>query len=168
MQALQKVIRNVVIVVLILGLLYFVVQNYSFVFSTTYEGQAMAVERVTQITAVIQTQVGADTQYSYAVKIRTLDQSGAQAVVTASSTDRQFSVVKPGECIRATLYPYPPWNLEKGGTYHNARLDQVVSCPKGMPRFDAPVGAGPDWQPPADPAAQQSPEGSMVAPPASK
>ncbi len=48
---------------------------------------------------------------------------------TSSAEDRQWQVVKKGNCVVATLYRYPPWDIERGGGFFNARLRQIYECP---------------------------------------
>ena len=113
----------------ILGVAGFVcIRYYSFVFSKSIQGEIIKVERVNQGTAIIagQPNVPASQLFSFAVAVR--DKEGA--IHTASSEDRQWAVAQPGQCALVRFFPYPPWDLDKAGTYFNARLLQLSDCPK--------------------------------------
>lgn len=105
---------------------YFVVTNYSWVFAKTFEGQILAVEKVGQVQVAIIENKDAGSLFSYAVKMLVKRADGTEEIVTGSSEDRQWAVTRAGECVKARFQPYPPWNLEKGGTYFNVRLESFV------------------------------------------
>ena len=141
----MKKFIGIFVAVLILILAGFIcIRFYSYVFSKTVSGQVMKVERASQASAVI-TQGGGSRDdvpraqlFSFAVAIR--QPSGE--IFTASSEDRQWAVVRPGQCVEAKLFPYPFWELDKGGTYFNARLDKIYDCP-GAPAGTPPVAPSP-------------------------
>jgi hypothetical protein len=62
--------------------------------------------------------------FSFAIAIR--DQKGT--IHTASAEDRQWAVVEKGQCVEAKFFPYPPWNLDKSGTFFGARLLKLYDC----------------------------------------
>ena len=62
--------------------------------------------------------------FSFAVAIRTPDGE----VHTASAEDRQWAAVTEGLCVKAKFFPYPPWKLEKAGTFYGARLLESKVC----------------------------------------
>jgi hypothetical protein len=68
--------------------------------------------------------VPANQIFSYAVAIR--DSRGE--IHTASTEDRQWAVAQKGQCVEAKYFPYPPWQLDKAGTYHSARLLRLYEC----------------------------------------
>jgi hypothetical protein len=128
----------------------FVIINWSWVFAKRVHGEIINVERVTNPTAIL----GKTTDqqiHSYAILI----QNEADGLLyTASSDDRQWQVAEKGYCVDATLYVYPPWNLEKSGTYFNARINQLSKCAgKSTP------SANPSPPTPAVPLAPPPPEG---------
>jgi hypothetical protein len=118
---------------------------YPYVFSRTVKGEVVAIERVTAPSMII-TGSGAGLPsgaqgnppgnsvspaqiYSFAIAIR---ESGSREIVTASSEDRQWAVVQKGQCAEAKFFPYPPWKLDKSGTYFGARLiglTDAKDCP---------------------------------------
>jgi len=56
--------------------------------------------------------------YSFAVSLQTDDGE----IITFSSEDRQWSVVKKGDKVQAKIYKYTVLSFGKAGTYHNGRL----------------------------------------------
>ena len=65
-----------------------------------------------------------DQLFSFAVAVRQKD----GAIITASSEDRQWSIARKGYCVEAKFYPYPPWQLDKAGTFFNARMIHLAEC----------------------------------------
>lgn len=127
----MRIIKSVGWSLVLLALLvtggYVLVNYYSFIFAKTIVGEVVRVERVTEVSTMINVEKLDPTQlYSFAVAIR--DQKGE--IWTASGVDRQWAVVQPQQCVEAQIYPYPPWNLEKSGTYSNARLLRLFDCEK--------------------------------------
>jgi hypothetical protein len=137
MQKVSSAIRRLVLVLVCFGLVYTVIANYSVIFSKVVKGEIIGVERVTQTDLVIGgTNLPASQIYSYAVAVR--EHSGE--IFTSSTEDRQWAVAKPGYCVEARFYIYPPWNLEKSDTYFNARLLKLVDC-KPLGQAAAVTGA---------------------------
>ncbi len=119
--------RLVMVLLVVLTIGYVMITYYSYIFAKTVIGKVVRVERVTEVTSMINVEhVDPSQLYSFAVAIR--DHSGQ--IWTASGVDRQWAVVQPDQCLEAKLYPYPPWNLEKTGTYSNARLIRLFDCPE--------------------------------------
>lgn len=108
---------------LVLGILAFTGYFYSYIFSKTVEGKIVSVERVAPTVAYVDGH-GSQSAMSFGVAIKT--DSGD--IMTASSEDRQWAAAKEGYCVEAKYYPYPPWYLQKGGTYHDARLLRMYEC----------------------------------------
>jgi hypothetical protein len=102
------------------------IRYYEFVFARDVQGQIVGVEHVMQPSAIITGNQIAPQVFSFAIAIK--EKSGE--IVTASSEDRQWAVVKQGQCAEAKFYPYPPWQLDRSGTYHGARLLKLYDCPK--------------------------------------
>jgi hypothetical protein len=108
-----------------------VIHFYSYIFAKRVIGVVIRVERVTEVSTMINVQHMDPSQlYSFAVAIR--DDHGE--IWAASGIDRQWAVVQSGQCVEARLFPYPPWNLEKAGTFTNARLLRLFDCPPGTPK----------------------------------
>ena len=132
LSVLKKAFMSFLVVVIVLGLGYSVLANYSWLFRKKVIGVVDNVERVKIDVALIQQASGAAKTeginpdlFSFAVAIK--DKTGE--IFTASANDRQWAVVKPGQCVEADFYPYPPWEFEKSGTYFNARLLSSRDCP---------------------------------------
>jgi hypothetical protein len=118
-------IKILVFVLLLVGVAALVAMNYSWVFSKRVVGQVVDVQRVTDPTAVFGSRATEQQMYSYSVLL----QGDDGVLYTASSEDRQWQVVKKGYCIEALLYRYPPWELDRAGTFYNARVKKVTVCP---------------------------------------
>ena len=103
------------------------VKFYSYIFSKDISGEVMKVKRVTQVTGIISSAKNLDAKnlFSFAVAIK---DHKTKEIFTSSTEDRKWAVVSEGLCVTAKFYPYPPWNLDKSGTYHNARLLRMREC----------------------------------------
>lgn len=138
----RSVLARVVLFVVVVAIAFLVFMNHSFIFSRTVEGRIIGVDRIMQPAAVIGgAQMSPETLFSFAVAI---EDGETKKVYTASSEDRQWGVAKHCARARARFYPYPFWNLEKSGTYFNARLIELYDCnqagatPGAAPAPDAP------------------------------
>ncbi len=124
LQSVRRFIRWLVLLLVLVAAGWLVIEYYSFIFSKKVRGVVVDVERVVEPTALIGRGLPAEQVFSYAIMLRTEDGT----IYSSSSEDRQWAVVKKDYCVEARLYPYPPWDLEKANTYHNARLLKVVDC----------------------------------------
>jgi hypothetical protein len=117
---------KILLLIVVLGLLAFsFFEYYEFVFSQRVIGEIIEIERVTESPMILSGGQNPPSQiFSFAIAIK--EKSGE--IVTASSEDRQWAVAKRGMCVEAIYYPYPPWNLQKAGTYYNARLIKLMEC----------------------------------------
>ena len=99
---------------------------YSFVFARTVTGKIAGIDRVTQTNTIIgtTTQIPPSQIFSFAIAVKELEGN----IVTASSEDRQWAVAEKGQCVQAKFFPYPPWQLDKSGTYYGARLLKLSDC----------------------------------------
>jgi hypothetical protein len=126
----RSLIRLFLVLLVLGGGGYILVNFYPYIFSRKVQGEVISIERVQLNVSLIQQQ--GPTQnfnpelFSFAVAVKV---PGGE-IVTASAEDRQWAVVQKGQCVVAQFYPYPPWNLMKAGTYHNARVDHLSECPK--------------------------------------
>ena len=120
------IIGSLLLVVILAGVI--TVQYYTYLFAKEVTGEILKVERVNQQEMVITSgaAVPASQLFSFAVSIK----DGAGEIHTASTEDRQWAVAQPGQCVEAKYFPYPPWNLDKTGTYHSARLIRLFECKK--------------------------------------
>ncbi len=110
----------VLVLILVAGGAIFI-NYYSFIFSRVVSGTVRKVERVDNqmIFAARSGEAPNPQVFSFAVSIE--DQK-THEIVVASTEDRQWAAVEPGQCATARYYPYPFWDVDKSGTYHNARL----------------------------------------------
>lgn len=146
---------------------YSLIYYWSFIFSRKVEGVVSDVQRIYTPVALIGGGTNPNTKelFSFAVAIK--EKSGE--IVTASSEDRQWAVVKPGLCAEARFYPYPPWDLGKSGTYANARLVKLHTCDTGQllpthPPVDAPLEGASPHDPQAAPTPQEPSPNNAVPP----
>lgn len=124
----KKYLALLFVVIALGAAAYIGIAYYPYVFAKSVEGEIIKVERVSTPDAIIASgrQIPASQMFSFAVAIRGKDGE----IHTASSEDRQWAVAQVGQCARARLFPYPPWQLDKGGTYYGARLEKLYDCPK--------------------------------------
>ncbi len=122
----KKILFSFLIFVLLIGTSFVVFKNYSYFFSKKIDGVVINVDRVTELSGRVANSKTKDSQiHSYAIAIRSSKDGN---IFTTSSEDRQWAVINNGNCVVARLYPYPPWNFKKSGTYHNARLEKLRDC----------------------------------------
>jgi len=95
---------------------------YSYVFARTVVGEIVDVKHAGATGFAVNREIA----FSMAVAVK--DGTSGE-IVTASTEDRQWAVAKAGMCAEAKFFPYPPWDLEKSGTYYNARLVKLSECP---------------------------------------
>lgn len=123
-QSMKVFLNRILIFIVVIGIGYGFVAFYPYIFSKKIKGTVVGVDHIPINVAVINgNQQGLTPQvFSFSVAIQDPNSS---EILTASSEDRQWAVVKPGQCAVAEFFPYPPWNLKKQGTYMNARLIQL-------------------------------------------
>ncbi len=128
MGAAKKSLRFIFILLIVVVTGFIFTNYYSYIFSRRVKGVIERVERVDLNVSLMQNDGGNNRinpqLYSFAVAIK--EPNGE--IVTASSEDRQWAVVKEGQCAEAVYYPYPPWSLDKANTYHGARLEKLTDC----------------------------------------
>ena len=117
---------KVLILIIVLGVVGSVfISYYPFIFSKVVTGVVKKVERVDQEMIIASRGNGPlnPQVFSFAVSIEDLK---THEIMVASTEDRQWAAVEPGQCATARYYPYPFWDVDKAGTYHNARLMHLV------------------------------------------
>jgi hypothetical protein len=120
------------VVITVLGLWLSTTSFYSWANRKTVAGEVVSIANLTPgavmtpggITAPRSTTPGGIT-YSFAIAIKADDGT----IYSASSEDRQWAAVREGYRVRATLFPYSPLSWTKQGTYHGARLRQILAAP---------------------------------------
>lgn len=148
MKILKMIIMSVFFVVALGGGSWVFINFYSVIFSKDVTGEVVGVERLldpqlallgagsvggggsgTGTGSVTGKPGGGDINrqiFSFSIAIRDPKTS---EIHVATTEDRQWAVVKPGQCATAKVFPYPPWKLYKGGTYFDARLLKLFDCP---------------------------------------
>ena len=113
------------------------VRFYSYLFSKSVEGEVLRVETVGPTETIVTNSVAALPKqlFSFAVALR--DAKGE--IHTGSTEDRQWAVVQVGQCAEAKFLPYPPWVLDKSGTFYGVRLIRLFECKKETQPVPAPV-----------------------------
>ncbi|UOF01870.1 hypothetical protein [Bdellovibrio reynosensis] len=129
MATLWKFTIFVIILCVSILALWGVAANYSIIFSKTVIGEITGVERIEVPVALVTRSDSNITpkMFSFAVGIR--DEKTGE-IYTSSTEDRQWAVAKAGQCAEAVYLPYPPWDFEKKGTFHGARLIRLFDCKK--------------------------------------
>jgi hypothetical protein len=126
MNLVKSFFKKILLFVFVGGLIYVLIDYYSYIFSRTVVGRIDNVARVTGVTAMIGgSRTLTESQlHMFSVSIR---QPNGE-MVTATSEDGQWAIAKAGLCVKAKYYPHPPWNLKQAGTYFNARLLSLADC----------------------------------------
>ncbi|MFM6927331.1 MAG: hypothetical protein ACKOX6_02660 [Bdellovibrio sp.] len=129
MATIFKFLKFLLVFVVLVGVVWALVANYSIIFSKTVIGEVAAVERVELPVALLARAGGEINEkvFSFAVGIK---DAKTGEIFNATSEDRQWAIVQKGQCAEAVFLPYPPWQLSKKGTYFGARLIRLYECPK--------------------------------------
>ena len=122
----MKIIKWVIIALILFSLGFAAIDYYSFLFARRVIGVVVDVQKIEMSNAIVNRPSG-DMPFLHSFAVAVKENSGE--IVTASAEDRQWAVVKTGQCVEAKYYPYPPWNFEKSGTYFGARLLKLADCP---------------------------------------
>ncbi|WP_415063775.1 hypothetical protein [Bdellovibrio sp.] len=129
MATIWKFTKFVLVLLVVGGLLWIIMANYSVIFSKTVVGEITGVERVEIPVALVSRSDSDITSKVFSFAIGIKDKKTGD-IYTASSEDRQWAVAQPGQCAEAVFLPYPPWEFTKKGTYFGARLVRLYECPK--------------------------------------
>lgn len=125
----MKRFRNTALVLIVIAFaVYGVVAWYEYIFARHVVGVITVVDRENIPVTLIDVnapEVTPQAKISFVIGIK---EEKTGEIVTASSEDRHWIAAQPGQCVEAQYFPYPPWNLAKRGTYHNARLQKLVDC----------------------------------------
>ncbi|MEK2645651.1 hypothetical protein [Bdellovibrio sp. BCCA] len=129
MATIWKFTKFVLVLLVIVGLSWVILANYSVIFSKTVVGEITGVERVEIPVALMARSDGDITSKVFSFAIGIKDQKTGE-IYTASSEDRQWAVAQKGQCAEAVFLPYPPWQFTKKDTYFGARLVRLFECAK--------------------------------------
>lgn len=122
----MKIVKWILGFVVLVGLGIVGINYYSFIFSKQVNGVVIDVQKVELSNTILTRQVG-DLPYMHSFAIAIKINSGE--IMTSSAEDRQWAVVKAGQCVEARFFPYPPWDFQKAGTFFGARLLKLSDCP---------------------------------------
>ena len=139
----KRTIQLFIAILVFAAAVFVLINYYGYIFAKTTSGKVIGVERVTDPTAIIAPGgqgFNPALMYSFAIAI----QSTKGDITTGSSEDRQWAVVRAGQCAEAKFFPYPPWDLKKADTYHDVRLIRIFTCPPEL------ADKAPETAPPAD------------------
>ncbi len=132
MKALKKWLLSILIFMGIVLMASVYLVYYSYFHSRTVVGPVSGVKQLLENTAFVAGSADPSTKiYSFAVGVK---DTKTQEIVTGSSEDRQWGVVKDGQCVEAIFFPYPPWNLQKAGTYFNVRVQKLYDTCDVIPK----------------------------------
>ncbi len=123
------------IILVSLGILgtasYGLVNFWPYIFAKDISGPVVKVEKLMEPMAIITRQEPSSKIFSFAVAVK--DEKTGE-IFTASTEDRQWAAVQgEGLCVEAKFLPYPPWQFDKAGTYHGARLLKLWTCAEKKP-----------------------------------
>ncbi len=125
MQGVRYFLRLFFFVLVIVLAGAFIFNYYSWIFAKTVTGKIVSVERVTNPSAIVGgSRLTPEQMFSFSILIEGDDGK----LYTSTSEDRQWQVAAKGYCVKALLYRYPPWDLDKAGTFFNARLKELSRC----------------------------------------
>ncbi len=126
MNTVTKYMKIALVFLILIGFIYSLIEFYPYIFAKTVIGKIEKVERIQIDVSILQnSQEKIDPQFfSFAIAIKSDD----GVVHTASAEDRQWAAVSNGLCVTAKFYPYPPWRLDKSGTFYGARLLESHIC----------------------------------------
>ena len=110
--------------------------NWSFIFKSKVVGEVVASERVAGQFAVLGTSQQPMNPQVFSFSVAIKDRFTGE-IHMASSEDRQWAAVTKGNCVIAAYFPYPPWQMEKGNTNHNARLLRNFTGCDQLPKGDS-------------------------------
>ncbi len=129
----RKVASISLVSIILVGIIFGVLNYWKYVFAKTVEGSIIKVEKLMDPIAMIAREGEPSSKvFSFAVAIK--DQTTGE-IFTASSEDRQWAAVQgEGFCGEAKFFPYPPWQFDKSGTYHGARLLRLWLCADKKPQ----------------------------------
>lgn len=128
MNKLKQILYSLIGAAVLVSIGWGVIAYYPYIFSKTVVGTIEKVERVDMNLAVMAPQAGEKLNpqlHTYAVAIKT----STNEIVTASSEDNRWAVATSGQCVEAKFFPYPPWRIDRAGTFFGARLVKLSVCP---------------------------------------
>lgn len=124
----RRFLFTIVLALILVGAGFVCVRYYGYIFAKTIKGKIVKVEKVSPVGTLITGGGDVPKQQLFSFAVALKDET-TNEIHTASSEDRQWAVVQPGQCAEAKFFPYAPWELDKAGTYYGARLVKLFDCP---------------------------------------
>ena len=91
---------------------YGVFHYYGTIFSKTVDGRVVRLKPVP------------NENESYVIAVRDLHGN----IFTSIADGPRWALVKPGECAEVRFLPYPPWHVDRIGTYASSLLIKMREC----------------------------------------
>lgn len=123
MKTIKRWLVGIIIFALLVGIATLYLIFFPYIHKREVIGPVSGVKSSLESTTLITSSKDpSDKIFSAAVAVKDIKTG---EIVTGSTEDRQWGVIKEGQCVKALFFPYPPWNLQKAGTYNNARVISV-------------------------------------------
>lgn len=124
----KKALGILIVIIGLAGAGFVLVNWYPYIFAKTVDGEVKGVERVEVPIAVLTTDGSKPNPQVFSFAVAVQDRKSGE-IFTASSEDRRWAVVHPGQCAEVKFLPYPFWSLSRSGAYFGARLIRLYECP---------------------------------------
>lgn len=124
MKSLKSWLKYTFIFVLLFLIVTIYLIYYPYIHQRNVLGPVKGVKQIFETAAIVATSNLDPSSKIYSFAVGVQDKKTSE-IVTGSTEDRQWGVVKEGQCVEAAFFPYPPWNLQKSGTYYNVRLKKL-------------------------------------------
>jgi type II secretory pathway component PulJ len=92
---------------------------YKLVSRSDYTG---TVENIQNLTQTMPNMSNTGPQFSFSIRLNT-----GTEIITFSSEDRQFGIIKQGDKIQVATFKYAPWNIGKAGTLYGGRVLKIYT-----------------------------------------
>lgn len=161
LRGLMRLFKMIVGAFVIVMLGYILVRWYPYIFSQKVDGVLQQVKDTQLNVALMQSARSTEDMkrqlLSFSVSIRQDD----GVIMTAETDNRQWAATRPGNCVTATFYPYPPWRFDKAGMFFNARLDKQYECPDRLQKVGGQESIDRLNQPETEPEVPVDPEQTL-------
>jgi hypothetical protein len=133
MTKIKAILFKALLFAFLVGAVIVFINFYSYIFAKTVRGEVVGIRYLSDNMAIVSS-TNAKSEpsskvFSFSIGIKDLKTG---EIITSSSEDRQLGVVKEGQCATVKFFPYPPWKLDKDGTYFNARLEKLYENCNGQ------------------------------------
>ncbi len=123
-------IRVFLFLILLIGAGVGLVSFYPYLFAREITGLVMGVQPIdVPYSMLAPTSANAPPKPKLSFSVAIKDKVTSE-ILTGSTEDGQWAVVKEGQCATAKFFPHPPWDLQKAGSYFGTRLIRLYEiCP---------------------------------------